>query len=64
MRLEMIIGANARQRCLIDGEEVPDDDFVQALGLISGHSSLPLSSVSRAEAIRIHRQDCVGLGTR
>ena len=48
MRLEMIIGANARQRYLIDGEEVPDDDFVQALGLISGHSSLPLSSVSRA----------------
>ena len=31
MRLEMIIGANARQRYLIDGEEVPDDDFVQAL---------------------------------
>ena len=31
MRLEMIIGANARQRYLIDGEEVPDDDFLQAL---------------------------------
>jgi len=31
MRLEMIIGANARQRYLIDGEEVPDDDFLKAL---------------------------------
>ena len=31
MRLEMIIGANSRQRYLIDGEEVPDDDFLQAL---------------------------------
>lgn len=31
MRLEMIIEANARQRYLIDGEEVPDDEFVQAL---------------------------------
>ncbi len=39
MRLEMIIGANSRQRYLIDGEEVPDDDFLQALGLISGHSA-------------------------
>ena len=31
MRLEMIIGANARQRYLIDGEEVPEDGFVRAL---------------------------------
>jgi hypothetical protein len=31
MRIEMVIGANARQRYLVDGEDVSEEDFLQAL---------------------------------